>query len=210
MCAGALGDAAVDRDGAALLREASHLHLADALALEVRGHGDQRTDGDDAGAADAGDDDVVGADDRRELRRRQVGERELGAGGLADAGAFEGDEARAEPVQAGEVLVAGGLVDHALAAELGLERQDRDAVRLDAAVAAAFADVGVDEDAAVGVGELAALAAAALLGGAGLDVDDRRDALRLLHLALDEVELGARAHGDAGGNDARSMSSFGS
>ena len=32
----------------------------DALALEVRGHAEQRADGDDAGAADAGDQDAVG------------------------------------------------------------------------------------------------------------------------------------------------------
>ena len=31
-----------------------------ALALEVRGHAEQRADGDDAGAADAGDEDAVG------------------------------------------------------------------------------------------------------------------------------------------------------
>ncbi len=196
---GGLGDAAVDVDRAALLGEAGHLHLAGALALEVGGHGDQRADGDDAGAADAGDEDVVGAADRRERGLGDVGEDELGLLRLLHLGAFEGDEAGAEAVEAGEVLVAARLVDRALAAELGLERQDGDAVRLHAAVAAAFADVGVDEDAAVGVGELAALAAAALLGGAGLDVDDGGDAGDLLQLALDGVELAALAHFDPRG-----------
>ena len=33
---------------------------ADALALEMRRHAENAADGDDAGAADAGDDDVVG------------------------------------------------------------------------------------------------------------------------------------------------------
>ena len=111
MALGGLGDAAVDVDRAALLGEAGHLHLAGALALEVGGHGDQRADGDDAGAADAGDEDVVGAADRRKLGLGQVGEGERGLLGLPDLGAFEGDEAGAEAVEAGEVLVAARLVD---------------------------------------------------------------------------------------------------
>ena len=37
-----------------------------ALALDMRGHAEQRADGDDAGAADAGDQDVVGAVERRQ------------------------------------------------------------------------------------------------------------------------------------------------
>ena len=49
---------------------------------------------------------------------------------------------------------------------------------LHAAVAAAFADQLVDDDALGRVGERAALAAAALLGGAGLVVDQHRDARR--------------------------------
>ena len=191
---GLLGDPAMDADGAALLGEARHLHLSGALALEVRRHRDERADGHDAGAADAGDDDVVGAADRRQRRRREIGQLQFGPRRLLHPGPLEGHEARAEAVEAGEVLVAGGLVDGALAAELGLERQDRDAVRLHAAVAAALADVGVDEDPAVGIGEGAALAAAALLGGAGLDVDDRGNPGDLLHFTLHGVEVGALAH----------------
>src|SRR3546814_16518734 len=84
------------------------------------------------------------------------------------------DLARAEAVQAGEVLVAGRLVDNPLAAQLGLDRLDRDAVRLHAAVAAALADQLVAEDALVRVGEGAALAPAALLRGTGLRSAERR------------------------------------
>src|SRR3546814_7479670 len=80
------------------------------------------------------------------------------------------DLARAEAVQAGEVLVAGRPVDNPLAAQLGLDRLDRDAVRLHAAVAAALADQLVDEDALVRVGEGAALAPAAFLRGTGLEI----------------------------------------
>src|SRR3546814_12039935 len=65
---------------------------------------------------------------------------------LPQLAAAHGHEARAEAVQAGKILVAGRLVDDPLAAQLGLDRLDRDAVRLHAAVAAALADQLVDED----------------------------------------------------------------
>ena len=55
-----LGDAHVAVDRAALLGEARHVEHADALALEMRRHAEDAADGDDTGAADAGDDDVIG------------------------------------------------------------------------------------------------------------------------------------------------------
>ena len=119
--------------------------------------------------------------------------------GLADLGAVHRHEGRAEAVDAGEILVAARLVDSALAAELGLDRLDRDAVRLHAAIAAAFADEFVDDDALVGIGERAALAAAALFGGAGLVVEQHRNALDLAQLALDEIEIVAVMERCAGG-----------
>src|SRR6185312_5699348 len=94
--------------------------------------------GHDAGAADAGDQDAVGLGRRRHRRigQRNVVER-IGALRLAQAAALDGDEARTKAVDAGEILVARTLIDHALAAELGLHGGDRNAVRLDAAIAAA-------------------------------------------------------------------------
>src|SRR5690606_14938386 len=101
-----------------------------------------------------------------EHRLGQAGQARGAAGGrlaLARLAAVHGDEARAEALDAAEVLVAGRLVDLALAPELGFLRQHRDAERLHAAVAAAFADQRVDRHALVGIRQLAALAAAALL-----------------------------------------------
>ncbi len=49
----------------------------------MRGHAEQRADGDDAGAADAGDEDVVGAVERRRGRHRQIGEQRRRIGGGA-------------------------------------------------------------------------------------------------------------------------------
>ena len=54
-----------------------------------------------------------------------------------------------KPADAGHVAVAGGLVDRALAAELGLDRLHGDAVRGLAAIAAALAHRLVDDDAHV-------------------------------------------------------------
>src|SRR6185437_3600651 len=108
---------------------------------------------------------------------------------LPEAAALDGDKAWAEALEAREILVAARLVDRPLAPELGLHRHHRQAVRLGRAVAAAFADEVVDADAAGRVRETAALPAAALLGGAGLVVDDRGDAGQLAQLALHVVEL---------------------
>ncbi len=116
---------------------------------------------------------------------------------LAQRPAGHGDEARAVAFDAREVLVAARLVDAALAAELGLDRLDRDAVALHRAIAAALADQLVDHDAAIGVGELAALAQAPRLGRAGLVVDERRYAGRLAQLLLHAVELVAVVQRDA-------------
>src|SRR6202035_5766078 len=124
-------------------------------------HADDGADRDDPRSADAGDDDAVGLADVGQLRLGQA--RKLGRCRHALAAlqlrALDRDEGRAEALHAGEVLVAARLVDGALAAELGLERLHRDAVRLHAAVAAAFAHELVDDDALGGIGELAALAA---------------------------------------------------
>ena len=104
--------------------------------------------------------------------------------------AFDRHEARAEAVHARVVLVARRLVDAALAAERCFERLDRQAVRLHAAIAAAFAHGVVDEQALVRVGEFALLAAAALLGRAGLVVDQHGDASRAARAAPCRVRCG--------------------
>ena len=66
-----------------------------------------------------------------------------------------------------------------------------------AAVAAAFAHLGVDEDTAVGVGEGVFLAPAAFFGGAGLVVDERGDAFDVAQGALHGVHFAAVVEGGA-------------
>src|SRR5690606_5566614 len=77
----------------------------------------------------------------------------------------------AEALHAAVVLVAVGLVDLALAAQLGFLRPDADAVGLHRAIAAAFTDVRDDEYPLGRDGELAAFAPPALFRGTGLVVD---------------------------------------
>src|SRR5690606_16902610 len=120
---------------------------------------------------------------------------------LARRAAVHGDEAGAEALDAAVVLVAVALVDLALAAELGVLRQHAHAERLPAAVAAALAYQRVDEHALLRVRHPAALAAAALLGGAGLVVDEHAGALHLAQALLHCVELAAVEELDARGED---------
>ena len=165
----------------------------------MRRHAENAADGDDAGAADTGDDDVVGLVDGRKFRLRQLRQVMIGGDALAlfQLGAVHRDERRAEAFDAGKVLVAARLVDGALAAPFGLERLHRDAVRLDAAIAAAFADQFVDDHALVGIGKRMALAAAALLGGAGLVIDQDGDARHFGKRLLHRDQIVAVMNGDA-------------
>ena len=120
-----LGEAHERQHRAALLREAHEVEHARRMAFEVRRHRDHRADRDDAGAADAGDQQVVRAGPGMRRRQRQLvdlrprtaprpGRRARRA--LLQAAADHADEARAEAVGAGVVLVAARLVDLALAA----------------------------------------------------------------------------------------------
>ena len=200
---GYVGQAQEAHHRPALLRKAHEVEHAGALALQVRGHGDHGAHRHHAGAADAGDQQVVRAGPPVRRRLGQAGHqaREGVLPALADAAAGQrtgllaqraarhADEAGAKALDAGIVLVAGGLVDLALAAERRLVRQHGHAVALHAAVAAAFAHRLVDEQALGQVSQFALLAAPALFGGTGLLVDQHGDAVDLAQLALHAVEL---------------------
>ena len=108
---------------------------------------------------------------------------------LAARSALDGDKTRAEAVDAGKILVAGREIDLALAAERRFLRLDAEAVGFHRAVAAALADEIVDVGEFRRIGQLAALSAAPLLGGAFLLIDQHGDADDLAQLALHGVEL---------------------
>ena len=197
----AFGDADMAHHRAALLRHAELVEHGDALPLQMRRHAEQRPDRHDAGAADPGDENAVGlgkgGQGRLGQRRQVVPIVEIGRAALAQAAAMHRDKARAETLEAGKILVAARLVDRALAAEFGLDRHDRQAVRGRRAVAAALANQIVDKDPLRRVRKPAALAAAAFFGGAGLVVDDRGDAADLAQFALHPVEFVAVPHARA-------------
>ena len=214
--AGPLADQHVAPGAAAFLRQAGCVLCDDALAFNVRRHAQQLANGDDARAAHARHDQApdlaalaaVSAVQHRQHRKNRQGQRaqcgvvkgvqaRVGLGFLLELPAFHGDKARAKAFGAREILVAAALVDLPFAAELGLQRFDRQAVGLLAAVAAAFADQRVDHHAPGRVHQRAALAAAALFGGAGLVVNDDGAALDLAQLPLDRVQLVAVMHGHA-------------
>src|SRR5205807_1281526 len=94
------------------------------------------------------------------------------------------EERRAVAAQARVVLVAGRLVDLRLAAELGLDRVDAQAVGLHAAVAAALAHCLVDDHPHSRVRQPAALAQPPLLRRAPLVVDERGHAGRVAQQLL--------------------------
>src|SRR5262249_35534754 len=163
---------------AAFLAEPGHVDDAPTLALKVRGHAEDRPDGDDASAPDAGDDHAVVGPYRGQAGLGQRRQR-LGFGDglrLAQFGAVNRDKRRAETFQATEILVAARLIDAPFAAEFGLEWLHRHAVRLHAAIPAALTDERVDDDALVGIRIEPALAPPAFLGRAGLIVDQHAQA----------------------------------
>ncbi|CAB3775211.1 hypothetical protein LMG29542_08593 [Paraburkholderia humisilvae] len=194
----ACGKAHVRQHRAALLCKPHEIEHRRALALEMRGHTDERADRHDAGAADARHQNVVRRriEVRGRLRQRIDAHRErrgveCDARRLFQRAAFDRDEARAKAVHTRIVLVAGRLIDTALTPKRRLDGLDRQAVRLHAAIATAFTDGFVDEEPFVRVGEFALLAAAALFGRAGLVVDQHGDAVDIAQLPLHGIEFAA-------------------
>ena len=204
---GQVGQAHKAQHRATLLRKAHEVQHAGALAFQVRGHGHDGTHRDHAGAANAGHQQIVGRAPDMDCRQRQglqTGLKARTAGRqrtlfAPQRDAADTDEAGAKALGAGIVLVAAGLVDAALAPMRRLVRQHGDAIALHRAVAAALAHGLIDEQAQVRVHQFTLFAAPALLGGAGLLVDQHGDAGHLAQAALHRVELVAVVEFGVGG-----------
>ena len=199
--AGLFADTQVTENRAEFLREAHEVEFAGTFTFEMCGHRDKRADGDYPGSAHTSNQQVVARVDRRDVR---VGQ------GIAKCFqlilmcgcrlrsfdlAFNGYETRTEAVQAGVVLVAAVLVDLAFPPKLRFLRHHRQAIRFDRTVATAFTDEIIDHDELVRVFELAALATAPFLRGAGLRVDKHSDARYLAQFPLHAVEFAAVRNG---------------
>src|SRR6185437_15486874 len=167
---GARRNANMGRDFAALLRKPDLIHHRGRAAIEMRRHAYDGAGGDDTGSADTTDDDIGGTSEI-DLRGHHRGRRTITGRAFRGRATFDRDKARTEAIDAARVLIATRLVDPALAPELGFDGHDRDAIGLATAIATAFANKLVDEDALARVRHLATLAAPPLLGRADLIVD---------------------------------------
>ena len=136
----------------------------------------------------------MGALNGGQLRCRQIRDLHICGCFFADLSPFQGHERRAEPFHAGKVFVAAGLVNRALAPQLGLFWCDGDAIGLHAAIPAAFADIRVDEDTLVGIGEQSPLAPPPLLCRTGLDIEDRAHAFFGGEVLLHLLQFGPLMH----------------
>ena len=165
----------------------------------MRRHADQRPDRHDTGAADAGDQQRIRFVERRQHRlgQRLVARRHPMR--APQRRTLDGDQRRAAAFEAAQVEVAGERVDPSFLPELGVHRHHRQAVRLEAAVAAAFAHRLVDEDLARQRRQRAAPALPPCRRGAGLVVDEHADAAHAAQLELHRVEPLARQHRGARG-----------
>jgi len=111
-----------------------------------------------------------------------------GGGARAEIAAVYCDEARTKTFQARVILVAARLIDYAFTPEFRLQRLHRDTIRLHRAVPAPLAHEFVDEHALRRIGQQPALAAATLLGRAGLVVDQDGETGGLAQGALHLIE----------------------
>src|ERR1700731_4927146 len=118
------GDPHMTVNGAPLLSQAGHVEYRAALSFEMRGHPEERTNRDDAGSTNAGDEDAEGFVETGGSRLGQRGPQlrfgEIPRLSQLQRAAVHRDEARTEAFDARIILVAARLIDFAFAAELGL------------------------------------------------------------------------------------------
>src|ERR1700744_5560563 len=181
-------DLYVGNHRSAFLGQAGLVQGANVAPRNCRGCGQRLSDSDNTGSTDAGDSGGVrhGGQRRRagEISRLEFPQCHFCGARAARHYCHEG---RAISFEAGEVEIARRLVDPRFPAELGLDRLNRQAIRLSAAVPTALTHPLVDHDALNGLNYCAALALTTQLGSALLIVDDDRDtrcgSQRLLSLA---------------------------
>ena len=112
--------------------------------------------------------------------------------GLARHRARDRNKRRAEPFDAGKILVARGLVDLSFATQFSFQRLNRHTGRHGGAVATPFADLGVDIGTFVRVHPFAPFAQAAAFSGAGLVVNHDRHAGLIAQFFLNDLKFGPR------------------
>ena len=205
---GAVAQAKMAGDRAVALRQAGIVQHGQHQALDVRRHAEQGRDRDDALAADAGEQDVVHLADAGQLRigkrreqllfaRQRIGGERIG---------FGNGRAPCPPITVMKLGHRPLAQEKSLLHTVWLMRRLRPsavssgsmAMQLDCTPQSPQPSQtsGMDEQALGRIGQLAALAHAAALGGAGLLVDDGAYAGIFAQLALHLVQRLARVEGD--------------
>ena len=183
-----------------LLREARQVQRGNTAAIQMRGHGKDRANGDNARAANARHQQASGTFNHRQVWLCQylityaLHLTLHRCGRLLRLRAVNGYEAGAEPLNAGEILVAAGLVDLPFAAQRRFQRLDGKTARLLTAITAAFTNVRVDVGADLRIFPLATFAQAAAFCGAGLIINQHRYALYLAQIPLHRFQLSSVVH----------------
>ena len=173
-------DAQVGDHRAALLRQAGLVEARHVQAVDQRRHAEHLVDGHDAGAADAHHPHAEVGVVRRAGAARAARRRARGSLVLRLLAGHDGEEGGAVALEAREVLVAGGLVDLRLAAELGLDRHAPTGSWTSAPQSPQPSHTrSLIQTRSLRLGGLAALALAAQLGRALLVVDQHGHALDL-------------------------------
>ena len=180
---------------AIFLRDADHIDQRRALALHEGCLPQNMANGNHTRAADARHQNAPRLVKRWQVRfwhDREWYFVEIGHGrprALDQLASLHRHKAWAEALDAGEVLVAGRLIDLALAPELGLDRLDRHAIRLYPAIAATLADQFIDEHTLGRIGERALAPPPAFFGSASLVIDDDAGALHPHHPGLHGLQF---------------------
>ena len=111
----------------------------------MRRHGQKRPNGHHPGSPHARDHDVMCSLQRAGRRGGQLRNGQLLRCRTPQLPAAHSGKRGAKPVYAAEIFIAAGLIDLPFAPQRRLERQQRDAVGLHPAIAAAFADIWIDK-----------------------------------------------------------------
>ena len=173
---------------ATLLREAQKVQRAHGPAFQMRGLRQNGRHGRNALATHAGDQQIpcLTLNGGQAWFGRQWWQRD--GGGARRFRADQADEGRAETLNTRKILIAGRLVNTALAPKRCFNRLHRQAIGCAGAIAAILTNARIDRDAAIGARRQIPLALAAAFGGAFLIIDDDGDALHRAQFLLHRIK----------------------
>ena len=178
-------------NGTALLCKARHFHHAGPLAINLGRLGQQGTNRNNTRTPNTSGNDV-----KRFTRRNrwhhwigQIRQFKILAHLLFRCCPWEGHKRWTESVYTTEILIAGGLINHAFAAQFGFHRRDCDAVGLHTTIATALANIGIDENTFVWIGKEATFATSTFFCSACLHINNGAYAVDLTQFFLNSHQI---------------------